>query len=173
MNEIEERFFEHEQTPYGLFAQGDMADIIANYKASTIGKFNQAELDDLNSLNNKNASNILYVTEHGKDIPLEQVRMNLGSGYVGRHNKSKHQFKNNLKVTPMKFIDVVHNTKERITARFPSGNVEAGQYIDVELDWKPLASRRKGLKCSSLIEFEPIWSKRMDNAIHPWDEYEN
>jgi len=173
MNEIQERIFEHEQTPYSLFAQGDMVEIVGTYKMSNIGKFSQAELDDLNTLNDKDKPHILYVTENGKEIPIQEADLDFGRCSVGQHNKSKKQYKNNLKVTPFKIDGFVFDTKEQITTRYPASSVKPGQYIDVEFDWKPSMNRRKGLKCNGLVSIEPIFSKRMDLAMYPLDEYEN
>ena len=173
MNKIQQKIFEHEQTPYSLFAQGDMYEITENYRASNIGKFNQAELNDLETLNDKNKPHILYVTEYGKEIPIQEAELDFGRCSVGKHNKSKKQYKNNLRVTPIKVDSFVFDTKEQITARYPAGIVKPGQYIDVEFDYRPSAGRRKGLKCSGLFSIEPIFSKRMDQAMYPPDEYEN
>ena len=165
--------FEHEQTPYGLFAQGDMYEITENYKASNLGKFKQAELNDLNTLNNKDASHVLMVTKEGKEIPIEKAELSFGRCAVGENNKSITRFKNNLKITPIKIDKFVFDTKEQITTKFPASSVKPGEYVDIEFDWRPSAGRRKALHCSSLMMFEPVWSKRMEQAIYPDDYFGN
>jgi len=171
MNDIQEMMLEAEQAPYGLFAQGDMVEIFENYKASNIGNFNQAELVDLNTLNNKNKHWLGFLTEDGFEIPANRKTvLNLGHSTVGAHNRTIKYYRNNLKVTPLKITDVVFDTKEKIITKTPVGSIKPGQEFEIEYDWKPLIGSRKPLRCNAMIMAEPIWSKRLDKAIYPWDD---
>ena len=163
--DIQEMILEHDQLPFRMFAEGDMFEIIENYKEAPIGKPNQAEIEDLETMNNKNKSWIM-VLEEGQEIPAEKAVMNFGRCSVGEHNRIKKQFRNNLKVTPLKITKMVFDTKERITTKIPVGAVNPGQVIEIEIDWKPLVGRRKPLNCNTLVIAEPVWSKRMDWAMY-------
>ena len=171
MNDIQEMMFESEQAPYGMFAQGDMVEIFENFKASNIGNFNQAELVDLNTLNDKNRHWLTFLTEDGFEIPSnKKTVLNFGRGTVGAHNRIIKHYRNNLKVTPLKITNVVFDAKERITTKTPVSSVKPGEEFEIEYDWKPLIGSRKPLRCKAMIMAEPVWSKRMDKAIYPWDE---
>ena len=171
MNDIQEMMLEAEQAPYGLFAQGDMVEIFENYKASNIGSFVEAELVDLNTLNDKNKHWLTFLTEDGFEIPANKKNvLNLGRGTVGAHNRIIKHYRNSLKTTPLKITNVVFDTKERITTKTPVGPIKPNEEFEIEYDWKPLIGSRKPLRCNAMIMAEPVWSKRLDKAIYPWDE---
>ena len=171
MNDIQEMMLESDQCPFGMFADGDMIEIIGTYKTSNIGKYNQSELYDLETLNDKNKHWLTFFTEEGIEIPANnKTVLNFGRASVGQHNKIKRQFRNNLKVTPLKITDVLFDTREKITTKTPISSVKAGQEFELEFDWKPLSGSRKPLNCRTMIMAEPMWSKRLDKAIYPFDD---
>lgn len=165
MNDIQELILEHKQRPYTMFAQGDMYEIIENYKASNIGVFNRDEIIDLESLNDKNYFPLPFLTDSG--AIADKPDLDFGRTSVGLHNKIKKQLKNTLKVTALKITNIVWDTKERISAKFPSSPIKPGQQIEIEFDWKPLIGSRKPMHCESMILLEPVHSARMDQAIYP------
>jgi len=162
---------ESDQCPFGLFPDGDMVEIIETFKSSNIGKFNQVELDDLQTLNDKDKHWLTFFTEEGLEVPANRKTvLNFGRASVGQHNKIKRLFRNNLKVTALKITDVLHDTNEKIITKTPISSVKPGQEFEIEFDWKPLAGSRKPLNCRTMIMAEPIFSKRMDKAIYPFDD---
>lgn len=165
MNDVQELILDHNQRPYGMFAQGDMYEIIENYKASNIDVFNKAEIIDLETLNDKNKFTLTPLTEDG--TKASKLNLNFGRCSVGLHSRVKKQFKNSLKVIPIKILNIVWDTKERITAKMPVGFIKPGQQIEIEFDWKPLIGNRKSLDCMGLIQIEPEFSKRMEQSIYP------
>jgi len=170
LNDIQEMMLESDQCPFGMFPDGDMADITGTYKTSSVGTFNEAELHDLYTLNDKNKHWLGFLTEEGIEIPPnKKFVLNFGRCYVGQHNKITKHFRNNLKVTELKITNVLHDTNEKIITKTPIGSVKAGQTFEIEFDWKPLSGSRKPMRCSSMIQAEAVWSKRMDKAIYPFD----
>jgi len=161
---------DHSQFWYG---QGEMFVFAENFKEAPMGKFNLAELQDLEMFNNKQTTVIEFLAEDGTVIPREQVTWGLGSSYVGLHNKSKHKIKNAFKITPLKIDRVLFDTKEQVTAKYPASSIKPGEVVEIEVDWKPSANRRKGLSCATMILADPQWSKRMEWALYKDQEYEN
>ncbi len=172
MNEVQEIILEDDQTPF-WYGQGEMFVFAENYKEAPVGRFNRAELDDLETFNDKKSHVFEFLTEDGTVIPREQVTWGLGSSYVGLHNKSKHKIRNAFKVTPLKIDRILFDTKEQVTAKFQASSIKPGEVVEIQIDWKPSANRRKGLRCDTMILADPQWSKRMSWALYKDVEYEN
>ncbi len=172
-NEIQEIMRVKEEEPPFLNGQGDMVLLIENYKEAPVGEFKQGEIEDLETLNDKNNTGFELLAEDGTVTPKDKVVWELGRCAVSEHNKSKHRIRNGLKSTPLKIIKVLHDTKEEIITKFPASSIKPGEVVEIEVDWKPSANRRKGLRCSTMVVGEVMWSKRAEWAVYKDEQFEN
>jgi len=153
--------------------QGEMYELVQNYKNAPVGTFNQDEIKDLEYLNDKENSGIELLAEDGTVMPKGKAVWDLGRCAVGLHNKTKHKIRNGLKATQLKIIKVLYDTIEEIITKFPAGNIKPGEVVEIEVDYKPSVNRRKGLRCATMIIGEPQWSKRMEWAVYKDEDFEN
>jgi len=161
-----------EELPF-VNTQGMMYTIVENYKEAPVGKFIQGEIDDLETLNDKNNSGFELLAEDGTVMPTGKAVWEFGRCMVNEHNKSKHRIRNGLKATPLKIIKVLYDTREEIITNFPASSIKPGEVIEIQVDWNPSVNRRKGLRCATMILGEPQWSKRMDWAVYKDEQFEN
>jgi len=161
-----------EELPF-VNTQGEMIVLIENYKEAPVGTFNQGEIDDLETLNDKNNCGFELLAEDDTVIPYDKAVWDLGRCGVGLHNKTKHKIRNGLKATPLKIIKILHDTKEELITKFPASSIKPGEVAEIVVDWRPSVNRRKGLRCATMIVGEPMWSKRVEWAVYKDEQFEN
>ena len=158
-----ELFTDLNNQPYKMFSDEHLIRILQSYKNAPVGEFNQAEIDDLQTLNSRYKSSIAWITEEGIESP--KGVLNFGSCSLGVNTTIKKQIKNVLQVTPLRITEFLFDTNARISTTIPVSAVKPGETKTVSFVWKPLLQGRKTLDCGTLVLMEPIFSKRVEWAM--------
>ena len=155
-----ELFTDLNNQPYKMFADEHLNRIIQSYKNAPVGELNQAEIDDLQTLNSQYKSSIAWITEEGAESP--KGVLNFGLCSLGINTTIKKQIKNILQVTPLRITEFLFDTNARISTTIPVSPVKPGETITVSFIWKPLLRGGKTLDCGTLVLMEPIFSSRVE-----------
>ena len=149
--------------PYILFPDEHLNRIIQSYKKAPVGFFNQAEIDDLQTLNSRYKSSIAWITEEG--IESKRGILNFGLCSLGINTTIKKQIKNILHSTPLRITEVLFDSSERISTTIPVSSFKPGETKILSFTWKPLLKGKRSLECAAMILMEPIFSKRVEWAM--------